>query len=830
MPNLRLALRALARTPLVSGVAVLSLALGIGANAAIFSIFEGLILRPLPVQEPDRLVNLEAPGPKSGWQSSNTAGGGEAIFSYPMYRDLEREQSPFTGLAAHRAFGANLAFSGDTVSGQGMVVSGSYFPVLGLSPALGRLFGPDDDRVPGGHPVVVLSHSYWQERFGGREDVLNQQLVVNGQDMTIVGVAPRGFRGTTLGQNPQVFVPLTMFGRVTPGWDRFEDRRTYFLYVFGRLKPGVGLAEAQTAVNAPYGAILREVEVPLQTGYTEETLQRFAEKQIALEPGTKGQSSMHEDLRDPLVQLFAVTGLVLLIAAANVVNLLLTRAADRAGEIALRLSIGARRRQLVGQLLAESVVLALVGGALGLLVALATLRAMLSLLPADAAATFELGLGPATWLFLVAMSLLTGLIGLFPALHSTRTELGSMLKGQAGRVSRSRAAGRFRAAMATLQIALSMALLISAGLFARSLYNVSRVDLGIETERLATFALSPELNGYQPSDSRALFERIEEEAAAIPGVSMVTASMVPLISGNNWGSNVSVQGFDETPESDTHASFNEVGPGYFRTLGIPLIAGRELEPADRLGAPKVAIVNEAFARKFELGRDAVGRRMQVGSGGEMDIEIVGLVQDAKYSAVKDVVPAQFFLPYRQDERLGAVSFYVRSDGDPDQLLASLRALVARLDPNLPIENLRSMELQVRESILTDRMMSMLSATFAMLATLLAAIGLYGVVAYAVAQRRREIGLRMALGADAMRVRGMVLRQVGWMVLPGAVLGMAAASGLGRVAQSLLYEMEGSDPGIFVLAALLLAAVALGAGMVPAQRAARIDPMMALRDE
>ena len=832
MPNFRLALRALARTPLVSGVAVLSLALGIGANAANFTVFERLILRPLPVPEPERLVNLEAPGPKSGSMSSNNAGGAEAIFSYAMFRDLEQEQAPFIGLAAHRSFGANLAFSGDTMSGEGMVVSGSYFPVLGLRPALGRLLEPADDQVIGGHPVVVVGHRYWQDRFGGREDVLNRALVVNGRTMTIVGVVPRGFLGTTLGQDPQVFVPLTMYGQVTPGWDRFEERRTYWLYLFARLQPGVDLAEAQAAINVPYAAILREVEVPLQGGMTEETLERFASRQIVLEPGLKGQSSFQEGLREPLLQLFAVTGLVLLIAAANVVNLLLTRAADRAGEIALRLSIGARRRQIVGQLLAESVLLALAGGALGLLVAVATLRAMLGLLPADATGTLGLELGRETWMFLLGLSLLTGLIGLLPAIHSARSDLGTMLKGQAGRLSRSRMAGRFRAAVATLQIALSMALLISAGLFARSLYNVSRVDLGIETEHLATFGLSPELNGYQPSESRALFARVEEEAAALPGVSMVTASMVPLITGSNWSSSVSVEGFEAPPEADTNASFNEIGPGYFRTLGIPLLAGRELEPRDELGAPKVAIVNEAFARKFELGRDAVGKRMStsVGNAVELDIEIVGLVQDAKYSAVKDDVPAQFFLPYRQDDRLGAINFYVRASGDPGELLASLRGLIARLDPNLPVEELATMELKVRESILMDRMMSLLSAVFALLATLLAAIGLYGVVAYAVAQRRREIGLRMALGADAARVRAMVLRQVGWMVVPGAVLGMAAAFGLGRIAQSLLYQMEGNDPRVFALAALLLVAVALGAGMVPAQRAARIDPMVALRDE
>jgi predicted permease len=463
--------------------------------------------------------------------------------------------------------------------------------------------------------------------------VLNRQLVVNGQSLTIVGVAPGGFRGTTLGQDPEVFVPLAMRGTMTPGWNGYENRRDYWAYLFARLAPGATLESATATVNVAYSALLQEVEAPLQQGMRPETLERFRAKELVLEPGPRGQSDVRQEAGAPLAQLFGVTGLVLVIACANVANLLLTRGANRAGEMAVRLSIGARRRQLLAQLLTESFLLAFAGGALGLLVAHGTLRLIQSLMPAEAMTGLDLAIGPAVWVFLGALSLLTGLVGLAPALHSTRSDLVTSLRTLGGTGSRSRAAAGFRGAMATLQIALSMTLLISAGLFTRSLYNVSRVDLGIDTEQLLTFALSPELNGYTPARSLELFARVEDELRAVPGASLVTASMVPLISGSNWGSNVTVQGFPDDPDADTHSMFNEIGPDYFRALGIPLVAGREIEARDTLGAPKVALVNEAFARKFGLGRDAVGKRMEVGAGGELDIEIVGLAQDAKYSEV-----------------------------------------------------------------------------------------------------------------------------------------------------------------------------------------------------
>lgn len=832
--DLRHALRTLFRPPLVTAVAILSLALGIGANAAIFSIFERLILRPLPVEAPQELVNLVAPGPKSGSISANNAGSSEAVFSYPMFRDLGEAAANgnlgLVGLAAHRSFGANLAYSGNTSSGSGMLVSGSYFDLLGLEPAAGRLLTPSDDGAPGANPVVVLSHAYWKREFDQRSDVVGTALVVNGNPMTIVGVAPPRFDSTTLGEQSDIFVPISMRGKTFPGWDGFDNRRDYWAYLFGRLAPGTSIEDAMTAINVPFSALIQEVEAPLHENMSDDRRARFLAQQLVLEPGAHGQSDVQGEARTPLLLLLAVTGLVLLIACANVANLLLTKATHRAREIAIRMSIGAQRRQVVVQLLTESLLLAVLGGALGLLFAHWTLRLIISLLPVDGTAELGFEIGPATWVFLALLSLVTSLVGLFPALSCTRHDLVASLSGASFQGSSSRSTSRFRAAMATLQIALSMTLLISAGLFTRSLLNVSRVDLGIETQALAMFGVSPELSNYSPEESRALFERIEDELAALPGVASVTASMVPLVAGSNWGTNVSVQGFEDGPDVDSNAKFNEIGPGFFRTLGVPLLLGREFERRDTLDAPEVAIVNQAFTRKFGLGDQVVGKRMAVGSGDELDIEIVGLVPDTSYSDVKSAPPPVFFLPYRQDEELGSIFFYVRGEGDPAQLLPSVRGVVSRLDPNLPLEGLGTLDAQIREGLFLDRMLTTLSAAFAVLATLLAAIGLYGVLAYSVAQRTREIGLRMALGADRTRVRGMIQRQVSWLTIPGALIGIAVAIGVGRLARSLLYELEGHDPVVFAAAALLLLATAFLAGMVPARRAARIDPMTALRDD
>ena len=831
MPNLKLALRTLFKTPFVTIVAIVSLALGIGANAAIFSLFNQVLLKPLPVPDPARLVNLAAPGPKPGSTNCSQAGDCETVFSYPMFKDLEQAQTPFTGIAGHLSFGANLSARGQTQNAQGMLVSGRYFPVLGLTPAVGRLLTPEDDRVPGESHVVVLGYTYWQNTFARDPAVVNQPLIVNGQAMTIVGVAPKGFEGTTLGVRPDVYAPITMRGFSQPS-KAFDNRRNYWVYAFARLKPGVSIEQARTAMATPYRTIVNDVEAPLQKGMSRQTLARFTAKPILLESGSRGQSSVTKEAKAPLALLLGVTGFVLLIACANIANLLLARGAGRAGEMAIRLSIGAGRGQLIGQLLGESCLLALCGGIGGLAVAQWTLDLMAAMLPAQATDTLVLTIDPIVMLFAAALAIGTGLLfGLFPALHSTRPDLISALKGQSGQPSGARSAARFRTWLATAQIALSMSLLVSAGLFTRSLFNVSRVELGLKADHVIVFRVSPELNGYKPEQTRQLFERVEDELGALPGVKSVTSATVPLLAGSNWGTGVSVEGFTAGPDTDIGSRYNEVGPAYFATLGVPLLAGRDFTRADGLTAPKVAIVNEAFTKKFNLGHSAIGKRIgNDGNSSALNIEIVGVMKDAKYSQVKNAIPPLFFSPYRQDERIGGINFYLLTAGDPEPFMANIPKTMARLDASLPVENLRTLPQQIRENVFLDRFISVLSAAFACLATLLAAVGLYGVLAYTVSQRTREIGLRMALGAAPSRVRAMVLRQVGVMVVIGGAIGLAAAVGIGRLAQSLLFELKGSDPAVLVAAAVAMSLVALAAGFIPAHRASQVEPMSALRYE
>ena len=833
MRSLKFAFRTLFRTPFVTVVAIISLALGIGATAGIFSVFHRTLLQSLAVPNPSELVNLNAPGPKPGSQSCGQAGDCDAVFSYAMFRDLQKVQTVFTGIAAHVAFGANLAHEGQTSSSEGLLVSGSYFPVLELQPALGRLLNSNDDKLVGESLVVVLSYDYWSSRFGLDPNVLNKQLIVNGQSLTIVGVAAKGFAGTTIGMRPDVFVPMTLRSLMQPGFTRWANRTVYWAYLFARLRPGVTIEGARASLGAQYHAIVNDVEAPLQQGMSQQTMARFRAKPILLEPGGRGQSSAPNDAKTPLGLLLAVTGFVLLIACANIANLLLARSAARATEMAIRLSIGASRARLIGQLLTESLLLAALGGLAGLVVAHWTLVLMTSLLPPEVQHTITFTISGAVVWFAIGLTVGTGLLfGLFPALHSTRPDLVSTLKNQAGQPSGAKGAARFRLVLATSQIALSMMLLAASGFFVKSLLNVSRVDLGIKVDHVLTFGLSPNLSGYSFERTPLFFQRLEDELRATPGVTAVTLSTVPLLSGSNWGNDVAVEGFTAGPDTDSNSRFNEVGPGYFAALGVPLIAGREFTDADTMNSAKVAIVNQTFAKKFGLGTDAVGKMIGWGSGyrSKLDATIIGVVQDAKYSEVKQKIPPLFFRTYRQDKQLGGMHVYVRTAGDPTQAATATTAVVKRLDPNLPVEQLKTLPQQVRDNTFLDRMMTTLSVAFALLATLLAAIGLYGVLAYTVAQRTREIGLRMALGAAPARVRRMVLRQVGIMTLVGAAIGLAGAIGVGKGAQSILYQMAGADPWVLVLSAVALALVALSAGFIPAHRASRIDPMRALRYE
>ena len=842
MGHLRLAFRTLAKTPFVTTIAVLSLALGIGANAGIFSLFDQILLSSLPVTDPQRLINLSAPGPKPGGMSCGQAGPCEDVFSYPMFRDLERSQTVLTGLAGHVPFAVNLSYRDEALPGQATYVSGSYFPTLGVRPVLGRLLTPEDDPVTGGGAggavagyVTVLSYNYWRTHTGSDPAIVGKTIVVNGQTLMIVGVAARGFNGTTQGVRPLLFVPIGLRSIMTSsrlgGGQEVENRRAYWVYLFGRLKPGVSIAQASAGLNAIYHPIITDVEAPQQQGLSEETLAQFKAKQIVVSSGWRGQSGLQRMAMTPLLMLFSITGIVLLIACANIANLLLARGASRATEMGVRLALGASRRQLLTQLLTESVTLAVLGSIAGLVVAKWTLNGIAALLPTSREPIFDFSLQPAVLVFSAALAVVTGIVfGLFPAWHSTRGDLVTAIRAGTGQIAGAKSAARFRSSLVSAQIALATALLIAAGLFMKSLVNITRVNLGIPVDSLVTFSVAPENSGFDSTHALQLYAQIEEAVAALPGVNGVTTSTVPLLGNSNWGNEVYVQGFPAAPGIDHDASFNEVGSAYFATLGVRLVAGREFVTADHLGAPRVALVNQTFAKKFGLGGEAaVGKFMSNSGPDSLNIQIVGVIPDVKYSTVRENVPPVYYTPWRQDAHVSGLYYYVRS-GQPAALLRELPGLLRRLAPALPIQNLKTMPQQVRDNEFLDRMISMLSGTFAMLATLLAAIGLYGVLAYSVAQRTREIGVRMALGADAGTVRVMVLRQVSVLFGIGGVVGVLGALGLGRAAASLLYGMKGDDPLVFALAVLALSVVALGAGYVPARRASEVDPVQALRYE
>jgi predicted permease len=834
LSDVRYCLRGFARRPLFAGVVVVTLAVGIGVNVALYAIFAGMLLRPVPAANaPERLVNLAAPGPKEGNTSCDLTGDCQAVFSYPMFRDLERVQAAFDGIAAHRLIDTNLAFRGNALPGTGVLVSGSYFGVLAVQPTLGRLLGPQDDAVEGFADSVVLSYPYWQNALGGDPGVVGQALVVNGKPLTIVGVAAPEFQGAIRPTVPDVFVPITFQWRDTPGAiQSLTDRRNHWVYLFARLKPGVSAAEAEAAINPEYRAILAEVEAPLQRAMSAEVLAQFRAKSVTVTPSPQGQSLIVSGGRVPLTILLVAAAAVLLIACVNIANLMLARGTARSGEMAVRLSMGAAPYRLLLLLFTEALLLALLAAAVSLPLTHFTLRWIKTMVPAQGAASFEFGVTAGLVGVAVGAALLCALtFALAPVLKLARTQPARVLHSQGTRSTGGKAANRFRVALVTAQIAMSMMLLALAGLLAQSQLNITRVDLGIRTESLVSFWLSPERNGYTVAESAALFERVEREVVALPGVTAVASSLVTLLSGRANTNEVRVEGFEPRPGTLTLAHINGVSPGFFAALGIPLHAGRDFRATDAgLDKPDVGIVNERFVEFYGLGANAVGTRIGVGPGSTRDVEIVGIVADAKYDNVKDPVRPQLFRPREQIAGVGEATFYVRHGAAQDAVLAGIRAAVARLDPTLPVASLHSVDAQVRENVFLDRFMGKLAAALAVLATSLAAVGLYGVLSYMVAQRTREIGLRMALGAPPERARSMVLKQVGFMAVIGGVLGIGAAVLLGQVARVVLFGVQATDPVVLLTAAGVLGSIVLVAGYLPARRASRVDPIVALRAE
>lgn len=839
MNDLKHAFRQLVRRPGLSLVAIATLAIGIGATTAMFSLFDRVLVQPLPVPEPERLVNLSAPGPirPGGVRSGEAVRDHRATFSYPMFRDLEARQTVLTGLAAHRDFEANLSDGTRTERRRGMLVSGSYFSVLGVEPAVGRLLAPRDEPAVGESAVAVLSYDYWQSRFGGDANVIGRTLTVNGHELSIIGVAPKAFTGTMPGWRPDVFVPITLRWLMQPTAPRdAEVRNSYWLFLLGRLRPGIDIEQASAALDGLYRGLVAELEAPLLTRFDDDMRAQFVDQPLVLEPGARGQSYLPGVAADPLKLLLGLTALVLLIVCVNVANLLLARGVSRAGEMAVRVSMGASRVRLIRQLVLESGVLAAVGGLVSLPVAAVTLRWVTGMLPDGLAAGLAVQLDGRALLFAAGISLGAVLLfGVTPAWRTSDANL-TRIAGMQARSSDGRDAARFRRVLGTAEIAFSMVLLVLAGLFVQSLVNVARVDLGIEVESVATFSVSPRLNGYDREQALALYDRIEEALANQPGVDAVATAGMPLIASSGMRFGLSVRSSEGAPDEDGSAQSNVVSPGFFETLSIPLLAGRGFTKSDvqsfanaSVFAANVAVVNESFVERFGLN-DPIGARFRAPFVVDGDIEIVGVVADAKHYGVKRDLEPQFYVPGRHFVDDTSLSFYVRAAFDPDMLMTMIPRVIADLDPALPVSDLATMTMQVEKDVYLDRMITMLSSAFAGLATLLAAIGLYGVLAFTVAQRTRELGLRMALGAAPAHLRAMVLKQVAGMSVLGIVAGAAVSIPLARAASALLFGVSGVEPFVLVAAASVLLVVFLVAAYVPALRASSVAPMAALRYE
>ena len=829
--DLRSAFRSLSKSPLFVFLACCSLALGIGVNAAIFSLFEQVLLRPLAVERPEQLLNLVSPGPRWGSTSNNNAGRRESIFSYPMYRDLRALEVGWQGLAAHRSLDANLALGEASSAGRASLVSDNYFSLLGLQPALGRLLAAGDEGAPGQQPVAVLAYGYWQNRLGGDRSVVGKTLRLNGQPLTVVGVAPEGFRGTTLGEVIEAFVPISLADLLQP--DRrpaLAERDSYWVYLFARRAEGQSAGELAARLQAPYQRLLAEADLPLLNHLNEQQKAEFSAKSLLLEDGRFGQSSVRDRSELGLIIVLAVAGLVLLVACLNVANLQLARGTQRSGQVALRAAIGAGRWRLLRELLSESLVLALLGALVAIPVAQGLLSLIADMLPASAAATLSFRIDLRLIGFALLAALLSVLLfGALPARQLATTSPMEVLR-QAATHSAHPVAARFRSLLAIVQVSLSTASLILAALFTQSLHNILSSDPGMQIERVVSFALAPKRNGYSDEQAQQLFDALEQRLSKLPGVRSASTSMVPLLSGSDWSTNVSVQGFDNADPSQRNAMFNYVGSSFFDTLEITLLAGRDFANADSAERPKVAVVNRAFAEQFQLGDQVIGKRMAVGEQDDLDIEIVGLVETTAYNTITERNQPQFFLPRRQAPTAAQLFFLLKTDGPVEPLRQAIPGIVAEFDPALPLQHVSTLEQEVRDNHALEAMIGQLSAGFALLATVLAALGVYGVVNYALRQREREFGLRIALGAPPSRLRAQILNHSLRLFAMGALLGLLIGGLTGRGAESLLFGLSGSDPLTLLFVPLLLALIVALASWLPAWRAGRVDPMQALRHE
>ena len=836
LDDARLALRSWRKAPAFFAIALLSIALGIGGTAAIFTLVDQVLLRHLPVKDPAALVQVTFSGSRYG---SNWGDGSE--LSYPMFKEIREQNQVFSGMFGRFGFALHVGTAERTERVAGEIVSGTYFDVLGVGPAIGRVLTAEDDRLLGGHPVAVLSHAFWTTAFGGDPSIVNRPMTINGHTYSIVGVAQAGFEGVELGRPAMVFVPMMMKAQVTPGWNGLDDRLYRWVRVFARLRPGVTAEQARASLQ-PYFQKLLELDLASRgfASASQRNRDRYLQNTLQIVDASQGRSGFRRTLTTPLWVLMATAVCLLLIACANIANLLIARGAARQREVAVRLALGATRGRVVGQLLVESILLAVVGGVAGLIISYLTAPFVLAYFTnPDLPQPISTGPDPRIVAFTFAVATLTGvLFGLAPALQSTRPDLAPTLKAQAGSVAGGNA--RFRKALVAVQITLSFLLVTGAVLFMRTLDNLLAVDIGFDSGRVISFGIDPSLNGYDAGRTRLFARTLLDRLRAVPGTEGVGLATVRLLEGNQWNSSITVEGYQAKPDENMAVWNNAISPGYFEAMGIPLLMGRDFNERDVRTAPapertpdfRVAIANERFVKQYFPTSNPIGRRVGFGTDPNTptSIEIIGVVRDSKYTDVRDEVQKQLFFPYLEQSRPGGFTVYLRTRRPPGQMFAAARQTVQALDSNMPVHGTRTLERQVAQSLSRERMVASMTATFGSVATLLAVVGLYGVMSYTVSRRTKEIGVRVAFGARGRDIGWLVIREVLQIGAIGVAIGLPVAWWLGRYVSAQLYGVRPGDPMTFAGAVLFLLAVALGAGLIPSLRASRLDPTKALRQD
>ncbi|HKU28577.1 MAG TPA: ABC transporter permease [Candidatus Sulfotelmatobacter sp.] len=836
LQDVRFALRQLTKSPAFSITAVLTLALGIGANTAIYSLLDQVMLRSLPVENPQQLVRLNATGSDRG-RVSAYGGTDKDFFSYPLYRDIRDKNTIFSGVLATDQVQVGVQWHNQPELVNGELVSGNYFDVLGVKPAIGRLFVQSDDEVQERNPVVVLSFGYWQRRFGSDPGVVNDTILINSHPFTVIGVAPPNFRSIVVGQAPDVFAPMMMKPQITPGWNDLDNRRSRWMNIFGRLKPGVTVKQAQNGL-APLWHAIREDELKEMPNATPKFRQGFLEKsRLDLIPSATGFSPVRDQIGTPLLIVMAMVSLVVLIACVNVAGLLLVRAVGRAREMSVRYALGASRLRVVQQLFIEGIVLGLAGGVLGIAVAPAVTQLLLNKLFADSVGQipFSSGLDVRILLFNFGVSVAVGLLfSLAPALQFWRPNLVQTLKEQLTTSSGGQL--RLRRGSVAVQMGLSLLLLFGAGLFVRTLHNLKKVDVGFATDHLVTFGIDPGLAGYRLDQNPQLYKRIIDTLAALPGVGSAAATSDPELAGNDERSSIGIPGYTPGENERMNVEWAEISPGYFEVLKVPFLGGRDITDQDSGTTVKVAIVNEAFARRyFGDAQHAIGRNFARGGAPEdkPEFQIIGVVKSAKHGNLRSEIQPSVYVPYTQaDPKRGVIGmqFYVRTWQPPDQAMNNIRSAMQNLDSKLVVESLQTMDTQIDADLTNESIIAFLAVSFGILASFLSAIGLYGVLAFSITQRTREIGIRMALGASRSSVIGMIMREVLWLAGVSIAVAVPTAILLGRYLGSQLYGVSHSDPLTLFFVVVLVSLVALIAAAIPARRAAGVNPTKALRYE